>query len=161
MKKIVFNQYINREKLKFPPSTKYEYERVEKYRSPSFTLRSRTKIQERSMTLDPETNNPGPGTYKGADAPKVSKFNKISYSTSRSKRFSSDGTNNFYVDNKVPGVGKYEQMVNISGSGKYANAKYRGGTQAKFNKSRRITYFDKAIQSQSQKPGPGFYKAPS
>ena len=64
-------------------------------------------------------------------------------------------------DNKVPGAGKYHDDVKISGVGKYTNSKYKGGTQAKFQNSRRFTYFDAAVKSETGKPGPGNYKTPS
>lgn len=32
-------------------------------RSPSFSMRNKTKQLDRTMTLDPEASNPGPGSY--------------------------------------------------------------------------------------------------
>ena len=49
--------------LKVPGSTKYEFEKKTTIGGPSFSMRPKTKILERSMTLDPEKENPGPGTY--------------------------------------------------------------------------------------------------
>ena len=63
---VKFNQYIPKEAQHVPPSTFYEYEKVNNKfnRSPSFSVRSRTKVMDRSMTIDPETTNPGPGNYE-------------------------------------------------------------------------------------------------
>lgn len=51
------------------------------------------------------------------------------------------------IDNKVPGAGKYEDIARLSGLGKYANSKYKGGTQAKFGNSKRKTFFDNAVRT--------------
>ena len=44
------------------------------------------------MTLDPEKENPGPGTYNNPEVPRTSKFSHITYGTSRDKRFDNYGT---------------------------------------------------------------------
>ena len=47
---------------------------------------------DRSMTLDPERENPGPGSYHQQKiSTKVSKFSDIAYGTSRNPRFSNPG----------------------------------------------------------------------
>ena len=73
-----------------------------------------------------------------------SKFNRISYSSSKSKRFGSNGIFIIYIflDNKVPGPGKYNDVHNLSSVGRYIVSSNVGGTKAKFDKTRRVTKFD-------------------
>ena len=107
------------------------------------------------MTLDPETNNPGPGSYyQPKRSTKVSKFSDIAYGTSKNPRFSNP-------DNGIPGAGHYQNLEAISGTGKYQNSKHIGGTQAKFSRTPRSTFFDDVKEASKTKPGPGFYKQPS
>lgn len=49
-------------------------------------------MHDRSMTIDPEVKNPGPGSYHEPQSTKVSRFAQLSYGTSRSDRFLSAGT---------------------------------------------------------------------
>ena len=54
-------------------------------------MRTKTKVLDRSMTLDPEKLNPGPGSYNKSSSSRVTKFVELSYGTSRNKRFDSYG----------------------------------------------------------------------
>ena len=92
---------------------------------------------------------------------KASRFSRISYSASKSQRFFNAGTFAIIVDNKVPGVGKYKDISNLSKVGKYIVSVHRGGTNAKFDVERRKTRFDEAATSGKERPGPGDYKSPS
>lgn len=47
------------------------------------------------MTLDPESYNPGPGNYNSVEESRATKFSKITYGTSKSRRFDSAGMNYF------------------------------------------------------------------
>lgn len=64
-----------------------------KTNAPKYTLREKTKMIDKSMTIDPQNVNPGPGSYinpemEHKESFKVaSKFQNISYGQSRSKRF--------------------------------------------------------------------------
>ena len=55
-------------------------------------MRNKTKVLDRSMTLDPERENPGPGSYyKPKTDTRVSKYADIAYGISRDRRFSNPG----------------------------------------------------------------------
>lgn len=84
----------------------------------------------------------------------MSKFPKLSYGTSKSRRFLNS-------DNKVPGPASYLDVSNLSNVGKYIVSAHRGGTKAKFDKSKRVTKFDQVINKSIEIPGPGSYRAPS
>lgn len=62
---------------------------------------------DKSLTLDPQTSNPGPGYYNEPIDIKVSKFAKIAYGTSKGIRFPSSCNNDFISENGIPGVGSY------------------------------------------------------
>ena len=49
--KISFGSYINKEAVAVPPPTRYNNDKKERIRSPSFSLRARTKIPDKSRTL--------------------------------------------------------------------------------------------------------------
>ena len=66
----------------------------------------------------------------------------MAFRTSRSKRFSTSGKHINDVDNKVPGPGQYNNPNSLSRVGKYLVSSHKGGTQAKFGSSKRITAFD-------------------
>ena len=52
-------------------------------------------------------------------------------------------------------------MHNLSKVGRYIVSSNVGGTQAKFDKNKRVTKFDEAAKAAAVRPGPGYYKAPS
>ena len=70
---------------------------------------------------------------------------------------------NFFVilDNKTPGPGMYNDVHNLSKVGRYIVSSNTGGTNAKFDKTKRVTKFDEERRAASIRPGPGYYKAPS
>ena len=45
--------------------------------------------------------------------------------------------------------------------GKYVVSSHRGGTNAKFDGSKRVTKFDECAKVGMSKPGPGYYRAGS
>ena len=55
----------------------------------------------------------------------------------------------------------YKDPIKLSAVGQYQNSKYKGGTQAKFARTQRKSYFDESAGTELYKPGPGNYKAPS
>ena len=72
----------------------------------------------------------------------TSKYPKINYGTSKSKRFDNSGISTDNIGNRVPGPTDYSTISNLSGVGKYIISSHRGGTNAKFNKNKRNTKFD-------------------
>ena len=59
-------------------------------------MRKKTKPMDKTMSLDPEELNPGPGAYENPEidlkkSSYSSRFNRLSYSSSRSKRFGDYG----------------------------------------------------------------------
>ena len=129
-----------------------------KSRAPSFTIAPRTKPIDLTRTIEPQNNNPSPAHYQ--NNPELhktlyaSQFKRIGYSYSKSKRFLNG-------DNKVPGPGDYDNPTNLSNVGKYLISSHRGGTNAKFDNSKRLTKFDECTKVGSTKPGPGHYRANS
>lgn len=47
----------------------------------------------------------------------------------------------------MPGVGSYNDTVELSKFGKYQNSKYRGGTQAKFGRTSRASFVDDTVRA--------------
>ena len=63
-------------------------------------MRKKTKLLDKSMTIENQNNNPGPGNYDNPElhlGSTASRYAKISYGTSRSKRFDSSGSYNFNI----------------------------------------------------------------
>jgi len=61
--KITFNNYIPSEQLAVPGSTKYNNDKPNKTNAPRYTLRQKTSVVDKKMTIDPQNKNPGPGSY--------------------------------------------------------------------------------------------------
>ena len=58
-------------------------------------MRKKTKILDKSATIEPQNINPGPGTYENPEiqyGSTASRFTKISYSLGKSHRFMNPGT---------------------------------------------------------------------
>ena len=99
-------------------------------------MRRKTKILDKTQTIDPQNINPGPGTYENPEiqyGSTASRFSKISYSSGRSGRFMNPGNHYVDVDNKVPGPATYNEISNLSNAGKYIVSAHKGGTKAKFD----------------------------
>lgn len=60
-----------------------------------------------------------------------------------------------------PGPGSYNDVSNLSNVGKYILSTSRGGTNAKFDHSKRVTKFDEMAKRAKLVPGAGTYQAPS
>jgi hypothetical protein len=94
---VAFNSYIDKEQLAFPTSTQYNNDKPLKGAAPKYTLRQKTRVLDKSMTIEPQNRNPGPGTYLNPELDpqpsfkNISKFHNLSYGQSRSKRFDSSG----------------------------------------------------------------------
>ena len=54
--------HIPLEPLKFPAPNKYENMKP-KSRSPSFTMRPKTRTLDKTMSIEPQNDNPGAGRY--------------------------------------------------------------------------------------------------
>jgi len=93
MQQVAFNSYISKEQIAFPTSTQYKNDKPAKGSAPKYTLRQKTKLLDKSMTIEPQNKNPGPGAYINPELDSkpsfkhISKFQNISYGQSRSKRF--------------------------------------------------------------------------
>lgn len=61
----------------------------------------------------------------------------------------------------MPGPCDYENPTNLSNVGKYLMSTHKGGTNAKFDTSKRVTKFDECKRVGMTKPGPGYYRASS
>jgi len=46
-----------------PGSTKYNNDKPNKTNAPRYTLRQKTSVVDKKMTIDPQNKNPGPGSY--------------------------------------------------------------------------------------------------
>ena len=58
-------------------------------------MRKKTKILDKTATIDAQNINPGPGAYENPEiqyGSTASKFMKISYSSGKSHRFTNSGT---------------------------------------------------------------------
>ena len=60
---MAFNSYISKEQLAFPTATQYNNDKPVKTKSPKYTLREKTSVIDKSMTIEPQNRNPGPGSY--------------------------------------------------------------------------------------------------
>lgn len=129
---MAFNSYISKEQLAFPTATQYNNDKPAKTKSPKYTLREKTAVIDKSMTIDPQNKNPGPGSYLNPEMESkpsfkaISKFTNLSYGQSRSRRFDSSET-------ITPGPGKYKDLSNIPKTGIYILSQNKGGTKAKFD----------------------------
>ncbi len=89
----MFDSYISREQIKVPSATKYNNDKLYQTNSPKYTLRQKTKIMDKSMTIEPLNTNPGPGSYLNPELESkpsfkiISKFQNLSYGQARSRRF--------------------------------------------------------------------------
>ena len=57
-------------------------------------MRKKTKVLDKSMTIDNQNINPGPGSYENPEiqlGSKATRFSRISYSSSKSNRFMNSG----------------------------------------------------------------------
>ena len=57
-------------------------------------MRKKTQVHDKSMTIEPQTSNPGPGSYENPEidlnrSSFSSKFQRLSYSSGKSNRFNS------------------------------------------------------------------------
>jgi hypothetical protein len=98
MQKVAFNSYIPKEQLPVPSASHYDKnDKLMTSSAPKYSLRQKTLISDKKMTLDPQNKNPGPGSYLNPEMEStpsfkhISKFQSISYGQSRSKRFRSSG----------------------------------------------------------------------
>lgn len=113
MQKIAINSYINPHKLKIPGVGRYHLETsVSKKKYPAYTLRERTKMTDRTMTIEPQNNNPSPAAYENnpekSSSLFSSSFKRLSYSGSRSKRFLDPGIHN------LKQITKYQDQPTIT-----------------------------------------------
>jgi hypothetical protein len=166
MQNIKFNAYVDSELLKNPGIGRYTLEEevmLRTARAPAFSMGHRTKPADLRRSIESQNKNPSPAHYE--NNPEMSKtlfgssFKKTSFSISSSKRFQDDSKDYHYPDNNVPGPAAYTNPTNLLNIGKYLVSSQKGGTNAKFDKSARVTHFDKAIQNARNRPGPGAYKA--
>jgi hypothetical protein len=68
----------------------------------------------------------------------------------------------FYNSETIsPGPGNYKDVNLISKNGHYPLSQSKGGTKAKFDSEPRETMFDRVFRKEIEKPGPGYYQAPS
>ena len=49
--------------MSIPPPTQYNGEKKPRVSTPKYTLRERTSVIDKKMTIDPQNTNPGPGSY--------------------------------------------------------------------------------------------------
>lgn len=76
-------------------------------------MRSRTKVHNKSLTIEPLNDNPGPGQYESLQS--IRKFSKIdnsmhgnlNFSLDKSRRFPNFSTFHKYIDNRIPGPATY------------------------------------------------------
>jgi hypothetical protein len=90
---VAFNSYIPKEQLTVPAASHYQNDKIMSISAPKYTLRQKTTIIDKKMTIDPQNRNPGPGTYINPETESMpsfknmSKFQNVSYGQARSKRF--------------------------------------------------------------------------
>lgn len=107
----------------------------------------KTNMPDKSKTIEPQNNNPGPGNYENPEIDVKSRYSsKYSinggYTTTRAKRFRSEGNIlSLWKDNYVPGPGRYEDVSKLSKVGKYVLSNHIGGTKAAFDHSKRVSKF--------------------
>jgi hypothetical protein len=64
MQKVAFNSYIPKEQLTVPSASQYEKnDKLMSSSAPKYSLRQKTSIPDKKMTIDPQNRNPGPGSY--------------------------------------------------------------------------------------------------
>lgn len=99
MQKVLFDSYIDQGKLKHPGIARYNLEtetNVRADRAPAYSMRERTRVHDKTRTIEPQNANPGPERYE--NNPEMSKtlysshFSRIGYSNSKSRRFLNPGT---------------------------------------------------------------------
>ena len=61
----------------------------------------------------------------------------------------------------MPGPGNYRHLNGLSNVGRYVVSNKIGGTQAIFNRDKRISKFETIQTQAAEKPGPGAYRMPS
>lgn len=93
---MAYGDYISRELCRTPSSTKYRVDFTNKNKAPNYSMRPKTKMINKTMTIEAQNSNPGPGNY---DNPEISsqshfssKFATISYGTSKTQRFQTEST---------------------------------------------------------------------
>ena len=86
---------MDREVCKVPGATKYNNNiRPVSGKAPIYSMRQKTKVHDKSMTIDAQTTTPGPGNYENPEIDMnrssfSSKFQRLSFSPGKSGRFNS------------------------------------------------------------------------
>lgn len=167
MQQVAFNNYIPKEQLAFPAACQYKNDKVMSSSAPKYTLRQKTTIVDKKMTLEPQNKNPGPGSYINPEMEAkpsfkyISKYQNVSYGQSKSKRFYSSCTLWPNLETVTPGPGQYQEIRSLPKTGNYVLSQNKGGTKAKFDSEKRESVFDKIFRKELGNPGPGYYQAPS
>lgn len=98
IQKVLFDSYIDQGRLKNPGIARYSIETetiIRASRAPAFSMREKTRVHDKTRTIQPQNSNPGPADYE--NNPEMSKtlysshFSRIGYSNSKSKRFLNSG----------------------------------------------------------------------
>ena len=66
----------------------------------------------------------------------------------------------FYIENEVPGPGRYEEINKLSNSGQYLLSRTHGDGKRLFDHEKRVVDFEKKAKVDFN-PGPGSYRSPS
>lgn len=61
--KLVHGDYICRELSRTPSADKYKLNLNYKHKAPNYSIRPRTKMINKTMTIEPQNSNPGPADY--------------------------------------------------------------------------------------------------
>ena len=122
-----------------------------KSRSPSFSMRPKTRNMDKTMSILPQNNNPGAGSYENPEAlspngryslTKHKGTGSSTFNPKRSVRFFQFRNLSFYLENINPGPGNYESVNLMSEKGHYPVSSTWGFGKRAFDKERRETIFD-------------------
>lgn len=154
------NGYIALDPLKVPSPNKYNNMKLDQ--GNKYTMRSKTKIIDKTMSIESQNNFPGAGRYQNPQAlsPRgkysVSKHKGTGatlFNPRRSIRF-------FQFSNLNPGPGQYEQITKMSDRGHYILSRTSGYGKRYFDKESRVVKFENEAKK-NYIPGPGAYRSPS
>jgi hypothetical protein len=122
-----------------------------KSKSPSFTMRPKTRTIDKTMSIEPQNINPGAGRYENPEAFSPTGRYSVSknrnsgatlFNPKRSIRFFDFSKLSIYLENVNPGPGNYESVNLLSDRGRYPVTSTQGYGKRVFDKETRENMFD-------------------
>lgn len=79
MQKVAFNSYIPKEQPTVPSASHYDKnDKLMVSNAPKYSLRQKTLIPDKKMTIESQNKNPGPGSYLNPELESTTSFKHIS-----------------------------------------------------------------------------------